>query len=27
MTCTKSRNSCVYARLAIYLYWIWTGNM
>jgi hypothetical protein len=23
----KPRNSCYYARLSVYLYWIWTGNM
>jgi len=27
ITCVKSRNSCYYARLKVYLYWIWTGNM
>jgi hypothetical protein len=27
MTCAKPRNSCVYAHLTVYLYWIWTGNI
>jgi len=27
ITCTKSRYACVYVRLTVYLYLIWTGNM
>jgi len=26
ITCDKSSNSCYYARITVYLYWIWTGN-